>query len=172
MIDYAAKLKEIDDYVDKMPPEEFARQQAKTKDNPEALFDLVRRGDVMAVAVACRNDVSLSARNNAGDSVLHVAARANASISALILAKNAPELLAKTNHKGELPSDCVGFRLNADTAAMLEAMTHQDQFRELYSRFASRSFVNDLFPNAVDAGAEYRRDSSHSRERKNNGLER
>lgn len=67
-------LQELDAHIASLSPEELAAQQAKTKDNPQAVFDLVKAGDAVGVAVALQSSISPEITDDKDMTPLHYAA--------------------------------------------------------------------------------------------------
>lgn len=126
------RLDELNEYIASLSPEERAKHEAKLKDNPQAIFELIKQGDTVAVALAVENGYELTTQNDQGMNPLHVAAENGTELISEVLIARDTDAPFQRDHQGKLPLDIARENKHEALGDQLEQATYPEQFRELY----------------------------------------
>ena len=116
-------------HIDWLDANAYARQLAKTKD-PQAVFDLIRRGDTTGGACALKNGLPLDLTDRNGMTMLHHAAGHDARLIAAVLTEKANAAPWARDKYGRLPLDVARECAHAEMSDRLERITYPSLFLE------------------------------------------
>ncbi len=120
---------EINAFIDTLSPKALEQQEAKTSDNPEAIFDLVKQGDTVGVAIAMRNGIEPDITDKHGMTPLHYAAANGARNITEILTQSPSAAPWAQDKHGRLPLDITREAGNHQIGDRLERITYPQLFR-------------------------------------------
>ena len=126
-----SELEKLNQYIANLSPEDKAKHLAKTKDNPQAIFDLIKKGDTVAIALAVENGFDVSIQNEKKQTPLHVAAEHDTQLIADVLTQEANDAPWQRDNQGKLPLDIARENGHHELGNKLEQITYPEQFLEL-----------------------------------------
>ena len=126
-----SELEKLNQYIANLSPEDKAKHLAKTKDNPQAIFVLVKKGDTVAIALAVENGFDVSIQNEKKQTPLHVAAEHDTQLIADVLTQEANDAPWQRDNQGKLPLDIARENGHHELGNKLEQITYPEQFLEL-----------------------------------------
>lgn len=126
-----SELEKLNQYIANLSPEDKAKHLAKTKDNPQAIFDLVKKGDTVAIALAVEKGFDVSIQNEKKQTPLHVAAEHDTQLIADVLSQEANDAPWQRDNQGKLPLDIARENGHHELGNKLELLTYAEQFKEL-----------------------------------------
>lgn len=123
------RLAALDRYIDSMDAIERKKQDAKTRDKPEAILDLIQKGDAVGVAVAVRNGVSPTMQDKRGMNTLHLAAAYDTPLIGAVLMRETSDAPWRRDAFGRLPLDVARESAHPQLGNQLERITYPGLFR-------------------------------------------
>lgn len=123
------RLAELEDHIAAMSAEERQRQSAKSENNPQAVFDLIRRGDAVGVAVALKKKAQFDLVDKNGMTPLHVAAAHDTRTIAAVLTKEANSDIWRRDRFGRLPLDIARSAGHQQMGDRLERLTYPQLYK-------------------------------------------
>tara|TARA_E500000318_G_scaffold107170_1_gene116113 strand:+ start:2802 stop:3359 length:558 start_codon:yes stop_codon:yes gene_type:complete len=123
------QLENLHRHIEWLDADAYARQLAKTKD-PQAVFDLIRRGDTTGFACALKNGLPPDLADRNGMTMLHHAAGHDARLIAAMLTDKANATPWARDKYGRLPLDVARECAHADMGDRLERITYPSLFLE------------------------------------------
>lgn len=127
--DQRKQLENLHRHIEWLDKDAYARQLAKTKD-PQAVFDLIRRGDTTGVACALKNGLPVDLTDRNGMTMLHHAAGHDARLISAVLTEKANAAPWARDNYGRLPLDVARECGNNTLGDSLERITYPSLFRE------------------------------------------
>jgi len=124
-------LQELDAHIAGLSPEELADQQAKTKDNPQAIFDLVKAGDTVGVAVAIQNGISPEITDDKNMTPLHYAAGQDTQLIGEVLIREVSAAPWMRDKFDRLPLDITQDCGHDKLGHQIERVTYPKIYKEL-----------------------------------------
>lgn len=126
------RLDELNEYIASLSPEERAKHEAKLKNNPQAIFELIKQGGTVAVAIAVENGYDLTIQDDQGMNPLHVAAKNGTELITEVLINQSSDAPFQRDRQGRLPLDIARENKHQALGDQLEQATYPEQFKELY----------------------------------------
>ncbi len=124
-------LQELDAHIASLSPEELTAQQEKTKDNFQAIFDLVKTGDSVGVAVALQNDISPEITDDKDMTPLHYAAGHDTRLIGEVLIREVSAAPWMRDTFDRLPLDIAQECGHGTLGQQIECVTYPKIYKEL-----------------------------------------
>jgi len=124
------QIEELEKYVESLNQEERKKQEAKTKDNPQALFDLIKQGDTIGVAVAIENNIDLQMQDENGMTPLHLASAHGTELISELLINEADGTVWQRDNFDRLPLDVARENGHDKIGNKLEQVTYPELFKD------------------------------------------
>ncbi len=125
------RLDALNEHIASLSPEERAKHEAKLKDNPQAIFELIKQGDTVAVALAVENGYDLTTQNAQGMNPLHVAAQNGTELITEVLINQSSDAPFQRDNQGRLPLDVARENKHEALGDQLEKATYPELFSQL-----------------------------------------
>ena len=122
------RTEELERYIESLNQEERKKQEAKTKDNPQALFDLIKQGDTVGVAVAIENNIDLVLQNEQGMTPLHLASAHGTKLISELLINKVDGTVWQRDNFDRLPLDVARENGHDEIGDKLEQVTYPELF--------------------------------------------
>lgn len=124
------RINELEKYIENLSKEEQAKQQSKTKDNPEKLFGLIKQGDTVGVAVAIKNNIDIQMKDKNGMTALHLASAHGTELISDLLINQADGSVWQRDKFDRLPLDVARENGHEKIGDKLEQVTYPELFKE------------------------------------------
>ncbi len=124
------RINELEKYIENLSKEELAKQKSKTKDNPQMLFDLIKQGDTVAIAVAIENNIDLQMKDKNGMTPLHLASAHGTELISDLLINQADGSVWQRDNFDRLPLDVARENGHEKIGDKLEQVTYPELFKE------------------------------------------
>ncbi len=134
-------IEKINAFIDALIPKALEQQEAKTKENPEAIFDLVKQGNTVGVAVAIKNDIQPDMTDMHGMTTLHYAAANGAENVTEVLTQSPSAAPWIKDKHGRLPLDMAREAGNHQIGDRLEQLTYPQLFKEKEGRLIQHGIL-------------------------------
>jgi len=122
------RIEELEKYLESLNKEERKKQEAKTKDNPQILFDLIKQGDTVGVAVAIENNIDIQMQDENGMTPLHLASAHGTELISELLINEAEGAVWQRDNFDRLPLDVARENGHDRIGDKLEQMTYPELF--------------------------------------------
>ena len=136
------RLNTLYEHIASLSPEERAKHEAKLKENPQAIFELIKQGDTVAVAIAVENGYDLTTQNDQGMNSLHVAAQNGTELITEVLINQSSDAPFQRDHQGRLPLDIARENKHQALGDQLEKVTYPELFSQLGDQQKNQSIAN------------------------------
>lgn len=128
---WSARLDELWAYVEGLGAADYQRHKAKTQDQPDAIFDLIKRGDAVGVAVALKEGISREITNEYDMTPLHMASACDTRLIAGLLMTEPNGAPWMRDAHGRLPLDVAREAGHDALGNQLQEVTYPELFRDL-----------------------------------------
>lgn len=123
------RLDELNGYIASLSVDERAKHEAKLND--KTIFDLIKQGDAVGVAIALQNGLDLSTQNDQGMNPLHVAAENGTELISEVLINEVSSAPFQRDDQGRLPLDVAREAKHEQVGDLIEKVTYAEQFKGL-----------------------------------------
>lgn len=123
------RLDELNQYIANLSPDERADHDAKLKSN--SIFDLIKQGDTVGVAIAIQNEADITQQDDQGMTPLHVSAEHGTELIADVLMIDANGAVWQRDNQDRLPLDVARENGHQELGDKLEQITYPEQFLQL-----------------------------------------
>jgi len=123
------RIEELEKYVESLDQEERKKQETKTKDNPQVLFDLIKQGDTVGVAVAIENNIDLQVQDENGMTPLHFASAHGTEMISELLINETNGAVWQRDNFDRLPLDVARENGHDKIGDKLEQVTYPELFK-------------------------------------------
>ena len=131
------RLDEVNQYIANLSPEEQAKHEAKLKNS--TIFDLIKQGDTVAIAIAVQSDADMTIQDQQGMTPLHVASKHGTELIADVLMQDANGAVWQRDSQDRLPLDVARENGHQEIGDKLEQVTYPELFKsETYIIFRPR----------------------------------
>lgn len=161
------RIEELEKYIESLNKEERKKQEAKTKDNPQTLFNLIKQGDTIGVAIAIENNIDLQMKDENDMTPLHLASAHGTELITELLINEANGSVWQRDNFDRLPLDVARENGHDKIGDKLEQFTYPELFidekenHQLISKYLDKQKECDrpnTAPSYLNISKEYNRE--------------
>lgn len=122
------RIEELEKHLKSLSDEERQKQEEKLKDNN--IFDLIKQGDTVGIAVAIQNGIDLQVQNEQGMTPLHLASAHGTELISELLINEADGAVWQRDNFDRLPLDVARENGHDKIGDKLEQVTYPELFKD------------------------------------------